>query len=125
MLKKKSEAGTSSTHHEIVHADLEYPRVQNELAELILAQLLKVRACIEKINKMTWAQVLATSSMTQKRGLHWEVLNQKTASGDVIASIRVSDKFRARVTREGVYMQFISLHPDHDSAYKESGGENV
>jgi hypothetical protein len=38
---------------------------------------------------MTWAQVLATSSKSQKRALNWEVLkNQKTNQGVVIASKR-------------------------------------
>jgi len=53
------------------------------------------------------------------------IAHQKTAIGDTIASIRVSDKFRARVTRDGVFMRFISLHPDHDSAYHGSGGEDI
>lgn len=75
---------------------------------------------------MTWAQILATSSNHGKRGLNWEPIpHQKTKEGSTIASIRVSKKFRARVTREGVFMSFISLHPDHDSAYEESGGERL
>ena len=47
--------------------------------------------------------------------------NQRTSSGGAVASIRITEKFRARVTRDGVFMRFISLHPDHDSAYKISG----
>lgn len=81
----------------------------------------------EKINEMTWQQVYATSSKGKaKRGLNWEALpNQRTASGGTVASIRITDKFRARVTRDGVFMRFISLHPDHDSAYKAKGGEAI
>ncbi|MBI2606176.1 MAG: hypothetical protein HYW49_08870 [Deltaproteobacteria bacterium] len=126
MTKRKNEAERVSTHHELVTVDLEYPRVQGELAELDLDQLLEVRACVEKIQKMTWAQILATSSKSEKRGLNWEVISdQKTATGAVIASIRVSRKFRARVTRDGATLRFISFHPDHDSAYEEPGGEDV
>lgn len=72
-------------------------------------------------------QIYATSSKgSGKRGISWEVLaHQKTASGGTIATIRVSDKFRARVTRHGAVMIFISLHPDHDSAYRAHGGEDI
>lgn len=126
MTKRKGDAERASTHHELVQVDLEYPRIQSELAELELDQLREVRACVDKIKKMTWAQVLATSSKSEKRGLNWEVIaDQKTATGAVIASIRVSQKFRARVTRDGAIMRFISFHPDHDGAYEEQGGEDV
>ncbi|MGZ3689801.1 MAG: hypothetical protein ACXVBW_15975 [Bdellovibrionota bacterium] len=115
-----------STHHELVQVDLEFPRLQSELETLELEQLLQFRNCIEKIQKMTWAQILATSSKSQKRGLNWEPLpDQSTASGGVIATIRVTQKCRARVTREGVFMRFISIHPDHDGAYEEAGGEDL
>jgi len=121
--KQKNEDERSSSHHALVQVDLEFPRFQDDLAKLTLERLLQVRACVDNIRKITWAQILATSSKRQKRGLNWEVLNQKTACGSVVASIRVTDKFRARVTRDGVYMRFISLHPDHGSTYKEPGGE--
>jgi hypothetical protein len=75
---------------------------------------------------MTWDQIHQTSSKRQKRGLNWEPIErQQTAKGKAIASIRISGKFRARVCRDGKFMRFISLHPDHDSAYDEKGGENL
>jgi hypothetical protein len=114
-----------STQNEQIRCDLEFPRFQRELEEMESGQLERVFACIDKIGQMTWAQVLATSSKKQKRGLNWEVLDQRTTSGAVIASIRVSEKLRARVMRQGVFMRFISIHPDHDSAYKERGEENL
>jgi len=121
---KKSPQG--STQHELVECDLEFPRVQKELADLELDQLEQVENSVEKIQKMTWDQIYKTSSKTQKRGLNWEPLDgQETATGKKIASIRISGKFRARVCRDGNFMRFISLHPDHDSAYDESGGKNV
>lgn len=124
MANKKSPQG--STQHELVECDLEFPRVQKELADLELDQLEQVENSVEKIQKMTWDQIYKTSSKTQKRGLNWEPIDgQETATGKKIASIRISGKFRARVCRDGNFMRFISLHPDHDSAYDESGGENV
>ena len=126
MKNQKGAAKPDSTHHELVKVDLGYSRVQLELANLYYDQVTELENCVEKIKQMTWAQVLATSSQTQKRGLNWEVLlDQRTAFGKVIATIRVTQKFRARVSRDGVFMRFISLHPDHDSAYEEKGGEAV
>ena len=125
-MKKRSAANKGgSTHHELVQIDFSFPRFALDLQQLELDQVLEFRRCIDKIKQMTWAQILATSSKTEKRGLNWEPLEQRTISGGVIASIRITQKFRARVTREGAMMRFISLHPDHDSAYEEAGGEDL
>lgn len=116
-----------STQGELVQCDLEYPPFQAELKELEAGDLDAFFNKLETIHRMTWTQVYATSSKgPQKRGLNWEGLpKQRTASGDTIASIRITGKFRARVTRDGIFMRFISLHPDHDSAYKKPGGEDI
>jgi hypothetical protein len=115
-----------STQHELVLCDLEWPRLQKELENLQPIELDQIEASVNKIQIMTWDQIYKTASKSQKRGLNFEPISgQKTNSGKTIASIRISDKFRARVCRDGRYMRFISLHPDHDSAYGESGGENI
>ena len=118
---------SESTQNEVVQCDLEFPAFQKQLGGLESAELDSFLNKIETINKMTWHQVYATSSKGPgKRGLNWEVLfNQKTATGGIIASIRITGKSRARVTRDGAFMRFISLHPDHDSAYKTRGGERI
>lgn len=121
--KKKS---GESTQHELVRCDLEWPRIQKELLDLGMEELGQVERAVEKIQQMTWDQIYKTSSKTQKRGLNWEPIpSQQTGLGKTIASIRISGKFRARVCRDGKFMRFISLHPDHDSAYGESGGEKL
>ena len=115
-----------STQQELVECDLEFPRIVDELSKLELDELDQVENAINKIKQMTWEQIYKTSSKTQKRGLNWEPISgQQTRSGKTIASIRISKKFRARVCRDGKFMRFISLHPDHDSTYSESGGEDV
>ncbi len=121
--KKK---GKASTQHDLVECDLEFPRIRRELEELEMNELEQVEATIEKIQQMTWDQIYKTSSKTLKRGLNWEpIAGRQTAHGKTIASIRISGKFRARVCRDGNFMRFISLHPDHDSAYEERGGERL
>ena len=123
----KNKKATGSTQNELVQCDLEFPPLQIELKNLEPLQLDQFFNCIEKIKKMTWAQIYATSSKgAGKRGINWGVIaHQKTASDGVVASIRISEKFRVRVTRDGVFMRFISVHPDHDSAYSGHGGEDI
>ena len=122
----KSIKNIFSTNQKLVQCDLEFPRFQKELEELELLELESFERCLDKIEQMTWAQILATASKHGKRGLNWEpIKNQKTRTGSVIATVRVTKKFRVRVTRDGEFMRFISLHPDHDSAYDEHGGETI
>lgn len=123
MANKRSK---SSAQHEPVLCDLTFPRLQKQLVNLEENEFSQVEESVKKIEQMTWDQIYKTSSKTQKRGLNWEIIeNQQTKSGKKVASIRISKKFRARVCRDGQLMRFISLHPDHDSAYDESGGEDI
>ena len=125
MANKKTQTQVSA-QHQLVLCDLRFPRLQAELLELEMTEFNQVEETVKKIEKMTWDQIYKTASKTQKRGLNWEIIeNQVTRSGKKIASIRISKKFRARVCRDGQHMRFISLHPDHDSAYEETGGENI
>lgn len=122
MVKKPNK----SAQHELIECDFEYYLFQKQLELLTQQEYDELDRCIDKIESMTWQQMYQTSSRSQKRGLNWEpIQGQKTASGNIIASIRVTKKFRARVTRSGKYMKFISLHPDHDSAYRQKGGEDI
>jgi hypothetical protein len=64
----------------------------------------------------------AISSLTSaiaSKGLHWETVEHLKAldgKGDV-HSVRLNQKMRALALPDGDLMRFISLHPDHDSAY--------
>lgn len=126
-MKHSEKSGKSkSTQHELVKVSIDYPRVKLEMAELEEAELDQLLRCIDKIKTMTWQQIYNSSSKgPNKRGLNWEPLEQITKSGRVIATIRVTKKFRARVSRKDEFMIFISLHPDHDSAYDETGSEDL
>lgn len=80
-------------------------------------QVIKV---LEKISKLTWPQIY------QDAGLKWEKINpvpprlvrhltkEKQLS---LYSIRVTQAKRAVVTRDGEFMRFLALPPDHDSTY--------
>lgn len=119
--KKDKKEKSGSTQIELVKPDLTFPGLMDELRQLPEDQYNQFKERIQFIKKMTWQQVYDTStkSKKEKRGLNWEVLDgQITADGKPVASIRISGSFRARVSRKDDLMRFISLHPNHDSAYK-------
>ncbi len=68
---------------------------------------------LRKLSAMTWDQVV------RDKGLHWEeIRSRRTPAGQKLYTIRITGKHRAVVLRSGDYIRFISLHPDHDSAYR-------
>ncbi len=92
--------------------DLNFPGFQNDLLRLEKKDLLAFIRTLRILSKMDFEQFRTSP------GLNLEKLKAiKTRSGKPIYSIRVSRSFRATLTIEGDYLRFISLHPDHDSAY--------
>lgn len=116
-----------ATQHLHVLIDASCPRFMTALANLKEHDQEAILDTIGKIQKLTWDDVYKTSSKTpgQKRGINYEAIDQQTASGRRIATIRESGKIRIRVCRDQQFMRFISIHIDHDSAYEEKGGEDV
>ena len=61
----------------------------------------------------TWEQVYSDY------GLKWEViLSQKGPSDNKLYSFRISKGFFGVACRDGLWLRLLSLHPDHDSAYR-------
>jgi hypothetical protein len=70
-------------------------------------------ATLKKIKQLTWEQLYVN------KGLHWEMVTSKlTNTGQRIYSFRFSKKYRALALREGEFLEILSLHVDHDSAYQ-------
>lgn len=74
----------------------------------------------EKISKLNWTQVY------QDPGLKWEkidpappaLVRHLTKDKQLsLYSIRLTQAKRAVVTRDGEFMRFLALPPDHDSTY--------
>ena len=78
------------------------------------AELAQVAASLAQIQKLDWSNVYAS------KGLRWEAIDHlKAPDGkSTVYSVRLSQKIRGLAFREADFMRFISLHPDHDSAYK-------
>ena len=97
---------------------LDLSNVKRQLAKIKDEHLDDVVEAIEgfkrKIEQRTWRQIGSNT------GFRFKYLKPKitTKLGDRIASVRLSQKFRARVFRRGQYMVILSIHPDHDSAYE-------
>lgn len=69
---------------------------------------------LRKISNLTWDELY------KDQGLKWEVIISKTTkTNDRIYSFRFSQKYRALALREEAYLRLLTLHPDHDSAYKK------
>ena len=95
-----------------VRIDLNNPVFLQMLLGLIKKDQHAVLKALKKISGMAWGQVY------QDSGLNWEKIISKTGPhGGTIYSIRLSRGFRAVVFREENWMRFLTLHPDHDSAY--------
>ena len=96
-----------------VRLDLNNPEFQKEWFNLSNNQFNLTRNTLRKLSAMDWNQVY------QDKGLNWEKIHSvKTPKGRELYSIRLSKKFRAVVYRKDEFLIFISLHPDHDSAYE-------
>jgi hypothetical protein len=93
--------------------DLNNPVFQETWFKLDREGALAVLATLRKIQRMEWSQFY------QDRGLRWEAILSRTGpAGQRIYSLRITRSVRAVAFREGDFLRFLSLHPDHDSAYR-------
>jgi len=96
-----------------VRLDLNNSAFQKEWFALQKDDFNATKNTLKRLSLMTWDQVY------NDRGLRWEKIQSiKTEKGRELYSIRISKKHRAVVHRKDEFMIFVSLHPDHDSAYK-------
>ena len=93
--------------------DLNFPPFQQDLFSLDKTQLTAFVKSVKKINKMDLRHVPQSSGLNLEK-----IKNLKTSNGKTLYSIRMSKSFRAVICIEDDFIRFISLHPDHDSAYK-------
>lgn len=95
-----------------VRPDLSSPEFQEQLFALQKYQGHEGLGTLKKLHQMVWEQIYAD------RGFRWErILSKQGLHGESLYTIRVGRGFRALVYRDGDGMVFLSLDPDHDSAY--------
>jgi hypothetical protein len=97
-----------------VRLDLNSPEFLDVFLRLERPELAQVAGSLDQIRKLEWSTVYAS------KGLRWEAVDYlKAPDGKTpVYSVRLSQKIRGLAFREGEFMRFISLHPDHDSAYR-------
>ena len=93
--------------------DLNFPPFQQDLFSLDKTKLSIFVQSVKKINKMDLRQVQQSSGLNLEK-----IKNIKTPNGKTLYSIRMSKSFRAVICIEDDFIRFISLHPDHESAYQ-------
>jgi len=96
-----------------VQLDLNNPVFQRQWFALPKEAQAGVLGTLHKLSDMTWNQLY------QDRGLRWEAIQSRTGPhGGRLYSFRISRGFRGLAYRDGPWMRLLSLHPDHDSAYR-------
>ena len=92
--------------------DLNFPDFQKDLFKLEKKDLYALIKTLRSLSKMDFDQLRSSSGLNLE-----QIKKTKTRKGNPLYSIRITRSFRALLSIEGDYLRFISLHPDHDSAY--------
>lgn len=101
------------TADERLRLDLNNPVFQEKWLALPEQGQLQVPTTLRRLAAMTWTQV------HQDAGLKWEMVHSRTGpEGTRLYSLRMGKGFRALAYREGNWLRLLSLHADHDSAYR-------
>ena len=97
----------------LVRLDLNNPVFQEHLFHLQKPDRHAAIDTLKKIRQLTWAQLY------QDNGLKWEkIVSVKPPSGiDAIYSLRITRSRRCTTFRDGDYLRFLTIAPDHDSTY--------
>ena len=70
------------------------------------------------LNSCARLVALDWEDLYRDKGFRWELIHsRKAADGSKLYSIRITQKMRAVVRRSGDFLEMLTLHPDHDSAY--------
>lgn len=96
-----------------IKIDMNSPEFQKDFFNLEKKEQLALINTLKKIRKMNWP------TLYSDHGLKWEViLSMASQSGERIYSFRFSKKYRATALRVNSYLRLLTLHVDHDGAYK-------
>lgn len=102
----------SSDENRVV-LDLNNPAFQESWLNLDKTERDRVTNTLVKVRQLTWDQVY------RDQGLKWEKIAsiKPPADIDILYSIRVTQSRRAVVFRQGSFMRFLTIAPNHDATY--------
>jgi hypothetical protein len=96
-----------------VRLDLNSPEFQDVFLRLETVELKQVVASLRRLSELVWAEIY------RHMEYQWEAIQHlKAPNGASVYSLRLSQKVRALAFRDGDFLRFVSMHPDHDSAYR-------
>lgn len=95
-----------------VRLDLNSPEFQEVLFSLEQEELRQVVAALRRLRELDW------NALYRHTGFRWEAIRHlKAPNGTTVCSLRLNQRIRSLAYRDGEFLRFVSLHPDHDSAY--------
>lgn len=102
-----------TSNESTVRLDLNNPIFQEQLLNLQKPERNAALDTLRKIKQLTWAQLY------RDNGVKWEKISSVTAPPgiDAIYSLRITQSRRCTAYREGEFMRFLTVAPDHDSTY--------
>ena len=96
-----------------IRLDLNSPEFQDVLFRLPVSELKQVVAALARLRGLDW------STLYRHTAYNWESIGHlKGPANARVYSLRLSQKIRAVGYRDGDFLRLVSLHPDHDSAYR-------
>ena len=89
------------------------PVFQENLLTLQKSERHSALDTLNKLRQMTWNQIY------RDNGVKWEkIVSIKPPTGiDAIYSLRITQARRATAYRDGEFIRFLTIAPDHDSTY--------
>ena len=97
----------------LMRLELNYPVFQEQLLQLHKPDRLAAIGTLKKVRQLTWVQ------LSQDNILKWgKIVSFKPPSGiDATYTLRITRSRRCTAVRDGDYMRFLTIAPDHDSTY--------
>lgn len=104
---------TKTESDALVRLDINNPVFQENLLMLQKSERHSALDTLNKLRQMTWNQVY------RDNGVKWEkIVSIKPPTGiDAIYSLRITQARRATAYRDGEFIRFLTIAPDHDSTY--------
>ncbi len=96
-----------------IRLDLNSPEFLDVFLRLETADLKQVVSALDRLRQPDW------NALYRHQGFHWEAIEHLKGPGNAtVYSLRLSQRIRAVAFRDQKFLRLVSLHPDHDSAYK-------
>src|SRR3989337_1517863 len=104
---------TDAPNDKSVQLDLNNPVFQENWLSLDKQERSRVTDTLRKLRQLTWNEVY------RDQGLKWEKITSiaPPKGVDAVYTLRITRSRRATAYREGNFMRFLTIAPDHDAAY--------